>query len=211
MSFSGLAFAQQKSKDTGESIDYMVNSIVTGLGRQSKMILDNLGLSAKEIGDEVERSGNFFDAVATIVDKRMAEAGEHLETSMDRAAQASARLQNAQLEVGKALLPLKEQAGGAYTEIRIGSLEAIKLIYEHRKALLQLLASIVLVTAAYKSHNILQKTVAAWNATLAFGQRALIAVNELLKASLLALQIGWANVTKTTIAYRRAIIAARAG
>lgn len=205
-----LAFAQQKSKDTGESIDYMVNSIVTGLGRQSKMILDNLGLSAKEIGDEVERSGNFFDAVATIVDKRMAEAGEHLETSMDRAAQASARLQNAQLEVGKALLPLKEQAGGAYTEIRIGTLEAIKWIYEHRKALLQLLASIVLVTAAYKTHNILQKSVAAWNATLAFGQRALIAVNELLKASLLALQIGWANVTKTTIAYRRAIIAARA-
>ncbi len=205
-----LAFAQQKSKDTGESIDYMVNSIVTGLGRQSKMILDNLGLSAKEIGDEVERSGNFFDAVATIVDKRMAEAGEHLETSMDRAAQASARLQNAQLEVGKALLPLKEQAGGAYTEIRIGTLEAIKWIYEHRKALLQLLASIVLVTAAYKAHNILQKSVAAWNATLAFGQRTLIAVNELLKASLLALQIGWANVTKTTIAYRRAIIAARA-
>ena len=205
-----LAFAQQKSKDTGESIDYMVNSIVTGLGRQSKMILDNLGLSAKEIGDEVERSGNFFDAVATIVDKRMAEAGEHLETSMDRAAQASARLQNAQLEVGKALLPLKEQAGGAYTEIRIGTLEAIKWIYEHRKALLQLLASIVLVTAAYKSYNIWQKTVAAWNATLAFGQRALIAVNALLKASFLALEIAWARMVKTTIAYRRAIVAATA-
>lgn len=205
-----LAFAQQKSKDTGESIDYMVNSIVTGLGRQSKMILDNLGLSAKEIGDEVERSGNFFDAVATIVDKRMAEAGEHLETSMDRAAQASARLQNAQLEVGKALLPLKEQAGGAYTEIRIGTLEAIKWIYEHRKALLQLLASIVIVTAAYKSYNIWQKAVAAWNATLAFGQRALIAVNALLKASFLALEIAWARMVKTTIAYRRAIVAATA-
>ncbi len=205
-----LAFAQQKSKDTGESIDYMVNSIVTGLGRQSKQILDNLGLSAKEIGDEVKRTGNFFDAVATIVDKRMTDAGEHLETSMDRAAQATARLKNAQLEVGKALLPLKEQAGGVYAEIRIGTLETIKWIYEHRKALLQLLASIVIVTTAYKSHNIWQKTIAAWNATLVFGQRALIAVNGLLKASLLALQMAWANVTKTTIAYRRAIVAARA-
>ncbi len=205
-----LAFAQQKSKDTGESIDYMVNSIVTGLGRQSKQILDNLGLSATEIADEVKRTGNFFDAVATIVDKRMADAGEHLETSMDRAAQATARLKNAQMEVGKALLPLKEQADGVYAEVRIGTLEAVKWIYEHRRALLQLMASVLLVTVAYKSHVILQKTVAAWNATLAFGQRALVAVNSLLRTSILALQIAWANVTKTTIAYRRAIIAARA-
>ena len=30
-----LAFAQQKAKDTGQSVDYMVDSIVTGLGRKS--------------------------------------------------------------------------------------------------------------------------------------------------------------------------------
>lgn len=35
-----LAFAQQKAKDTGQSVDYMVDSIVTGLGRKSLMILD---------------------------------------------------------------------------------------------------------------------------------------------------------------------------
>jgi hypothetical protein len=39
-----LAFAQQKAKDTGQSVDYMASSIVTGLGRKSVMILDNLGL-----------------------------------------------------------------------------------------------------------------------------------------------------------------------
>ena len=38
-----LAFAQQKAKDTGQSVDYLVDSIVTGLGRQSTQILDNLG------------------------------------------------------------------------------------------------------------------------------------------------------------------------
>ena len=46
-----LAFAQQKAKDTGQSVEYMVESIVTGLGRKSLMILDNLGLSAAEIKD----------------------------------------------------------------------------------------------------------------------------------------------------------------
>ena len=41
-----LAFAQQKAKDTGQSVDFLVESIVNGLGRKSLMILDNLGLSA---------------------------------------------------------------------------------------------------------------------------------------------------------------------
>ena len=50
-----LAFAQQKAKDTGQSVDYMVDSIVTGLGRKSLMILDNLGLSAAEIKEKMKR------------------------------------------------------------------------------------------------------------------------------------------------------------
>ena len=44
-----LSFAQLKAQQTGQSLDYMVDSIVTGLGRKSPMILDNLGLSAAEI------------------------------------------------------------------------------------------------------------------------------------------------------------------
>ena len=48
-----LAFAQQKAKDTGQSVDYMVSSIVTGLGRKSLMILDNLGLSANEVKNKM--------------------------------------------------------------------------------------------------------------------------------------------------------------
>lgn len=46
-----LSFAQLKAQQTGQSLDYMVDSIVTGLGRQSPQILDNLGLSATEIRD----------------------------------------------------------------------------------------------------------------------------------------------------------------
>ena len=52
-----LAFAQQQAKDTGQSVDYMVDSIVTGLGRKSLPILDNLGLSAAEIKKRNEGYG----------------------------------------------------------------------------------------------------------------------------------------------------------
>ena len=53
-----LAFAQQKAKDTGQSVDYMVDSIVTGLGRKSLMILDNLGLSATEVKERMAETGD---------------------------------------------------------------------------------------------------------------------------------------------------------
>lgn len=43
-----LEFAQLKAQQTGQSVDYMTNSIVTGLGRKSPLILDNLGISAAE-------------------------------------------------------------------------------------------------------------------------------------------------------------------
>jgi len=138
-----LSFAQQKAKDTGESIDYLVNSIVTGLGRQSPMILDNLGLSAKQISEEAKKSGDFFGAVAKIIKERMAESGEYLETSMDRAAKATADLQNAQRELGAVLLPLKENADTLFKELQTGLLHTIKFLVQHREAVMTLVGGYV--------------------------------------------------------------------
>ena len=98
-----LAFAQQQAKDTGQSVDYMVDSIVTGLGRKSLPILDNLGLSAAEIKKEMKDTGDMTTAVANIIQKRMNDAGGYMETASDRAAQANAELENSYLELGKVM------------------------------------------------------------------------------------------------------------
>ena len=98
-----LAFAQQKAKDTGQSVDYMVNSIVTGLGRQSVKILDNLGISAAEIKDRMKETGDMTTAVADIIRIKMAEAGNYVETAADRSTQATVALQNAMVELGTAI------------------------------------------------------------------------------------------------------------
>ena len=82
-----LAFAQQKAKDTGQSVDYMVDSIVTGLGRKSLMILDNLGLSASDIKERMKETGDMTKAVGAIIREQMAKSGEYIETAADRAAQ----------------------------------------------------------------------------------------------------------------------------
>ena len=98
-----LAFAQQKAKDTGQSVDYMVDSIVTGLGRQSLMILDNLGLSAAEIKEKMKGSGDMTKAVAEIIREQMSEAGEYIETASDRIARGIAENENAMMKLGETM------------------------------------------------------------------------------------------------------------
>ena len=120
-----LAFAQQKAKDTGESIDYMVNSIVTGLGRKSLPILDNLGLSAAEIREEMAKGGDMVTAVAKIIEKRMKEAGDYVETAADRAKKRETDLENNLEELGRTFQPLKEASDTFFNSLEIGAIQAI--------------------------------------------------------------------------------------
>lgn len=120
-----LAFAQQKAKDTGQSVDYMVDSIVTGLGRKSLMILDNLGLSANEIKEKMKQTGDMTKAVGQIIREQMAKAGDYVETAADRAAQANVSLQNKMEELGRKFAPIEEASNQLWTSMKIGILDII--------------------------------------------------------------------------------------
>ena len=120
-----LAFAQQKAKDTGQSVDYMVDSIVTGLGRKSLMILDNLGLSANEIKEKMKETGDMTTAVGEIIREQMASAGDYVETAADRATKADVDLKNAMEDLGRTLLPLQEQGVGLWNALEIGALKLL--------------------------------------------------------------------------------------
>ena len=114
-----LAFAQQKAKDTGESIDYMVDSIVTGLGRQSVQILDNLGISATEIREKMKEGGDMTNAVAEIIKDRMQESGDYIETAADRASRRQAELHNQMIEIGKQWQPLTESCVSFWDQMKL--------------------------------------------------------------------------------------------
>lgn len=120
-----LAFAQQKAKDTGQSVDYMVDSIVTGLGRKSLMILDNLGLSAAEIKEKMAETGDMTKAVGAIIREQMAKAGDYVETAADRAAQANVSLQNKMEELGRKFAPLQEASNNLWTSMKIGIMDIV--------------------------------------------------------------------------------------
>lgn len=127
-----LEFAQLKAQQTGQSVDYMTNSIVTGLGRKSPMILDNLGISAAEISEKTKETGDFMKAVAEIVDTQLAAAGETYISAADRAAQKTVELQNAQKALGDEILPLKEQWDDAYADMQLHTIDLISWCVKHQ-------------------------------------------------------------------------------
>lgn len=158
-----LSFAQLKAQQTGQEFDYMVDSIVTGLGRQSPQILDNLGLSAAEISEKTKETGDFMKGVATIIEKNLAAAGETYISAADRAAQRTVDLENAQLSLGKALVPIKEEFTDIYGQIQIGVINAITYIVKHRDTLMILVKAVGLLTATYLSYVAAQKVAYLWS------------------------------------------------
>ena len=123
-----LAFAQQKAKDTGQSVDYMVESITMGLGRQSKQILDNLGISASEITKRMKDGGDMTKAVAEIIREQMSKAGDYVETAAERATQAEVALKNEMEAMGQVFGPLTEAANGFFNAVQIGAVKALTAI-----------------------------------------------------------------------------------
>lgn len=120
-----LEFAQLKSQQTGESVDYLVNSIVTGLGRQSVQILDNLGISASELKSKMEEGKTMTEAVAEVIDNQLSSAGEHFETTAEKSRRKLVELQNEQMKVGEALAPLQTDWDNFWTSLQIGAMKVI--------------------------------------------------------------------------------------
>jgi hypothetical protein len=81
-----LEFAAIRAQQTGESIDYMVNSIVTGLGRDSIKILDNLQVDIAEMKRRMDEAGLSMDeAFSEQVNIQMQKAGGYIETAATEA------------------------------------------------------------------------------------------------------------------------------
>lgn len=175
-----LEFAQLKAQQTGQSVDYMTDSIVTGLGRKSPLILDNLGISAAEISEKTKETGDFMKAVAEIVDTQLAEAGETYISAADRAAQKTVELQNAQKALGDEILPLKEQWDDAHADMQLNTISLISWCVKHQgvvKTLGILLTAFTVVAIAtsnaIKTNIVVTKGAAAaqqaWNVICATG------------------------------------------
>ncbi len=193
-----LQFAQLKAQQTGQSVEYMTNSIVTGLGRKSVMILDNLGISASEVNEQIKQGAEFTQAVANIVDKQLAAAGESYVSAADRASAAAVNLKNKQLELGEVLLPLKERYDSAFGLMQVKLIDLLKWVIQNRDVLGTLTAAIgayvlamkaaAAVSALHVKSLILEKVQMLTNISVTkAGTTAVKAFNASLKANLIGL------------------------
>ena len=117
-----LTIARGAAQATGQSMDLMLSSVVTGLGRQSKLMLDNLGILidvgtanenyAKSIGKtadqltDQEKKQAFVNEALNAGAENLEKLGGVSETSVDKFGQLNASFEDLKVRVGDELLPV---------------------------------------------------------------------------------------------------------
>ena len=112
--------AQRLAKAMGQDAKFGIESLTTGLGRQSKLMLDNLGIIvdtqgayedyAIEIGktadelDDAEKKQAFVNAALEQGKQKVAALGDEVLSASDKIGQFTTAQANLQAEMGKALL-----------------------------------------------------------------------------------------------------------
>ncbi len=99
-------FARRRAAGTGESVEFLTNSIVIGLGRKSAKIIDNLGISLLEVQKELKLTGDFTQAVSNIIDREFETMAEDVDTTADKIARFNAELDNTSAKLGAIFISL---------------------------------------------------------------------------------------------------------
>lgn len=102
-----LEFATLRARQTGQSVDYLVDSIVTGIGRKSKLILDNLGISAVQLTEALGGAsaasstiGEVAEAVGRIATKNLKQMGSLTDDASVKVDRLSASWTNLKVQMG---------------------------------------------------------------------------------------------------------------
>lgn len=99
-----LEFARRRAVALGRDVDDFQQRIIDGIGRQSKLRLDDLGLSFAEVSEATKKYHGFAQGIIGLVNKELEKQGETALTSADKAQLAAVKMQNAQLKLGNQLL-----------------------------------------------------------------------------------------------------------
>lgn len=124
-----LEIARSSAKATGESMDFMLNSIVTGLGRGSKLVLDNLGIVfkaedaykeyAESLGrtaeslSEAEKKQAFINKALEVGKANAEAAGDSQLTFSESIQIVIAKIENITMAIGGNLIPILSQLTGS--------------------------------------------------------------------------------------------------
>ena len=127
-----MKIAMSASQATGQSMEFMTQSMVTGLGRQSKMILDNLGIvfSAEQANKNYALSQNIVGRALTDAEKKQAFINEALRVGTENAEKAGA----GQLNLSQMFDKMKASSENATVAIGEAATPALKMFMEQALA-----------------------------------------------------------------------------
>lgn len=97
-------FLAVRAAQTGKSVDSLRDSLVEGLAKESKLRIDNLGISVKDLNSELEKAPDFVSAVANIARTEIAEAGGILDDTTSSQVKFNVAFENFKLSAGSGFL-----------------------------------------------------------------------------------------------------------
>lgn len=123
-------FAAARAQQTGESVDYLVDSIVRGIGRKSILVLDNLGLSATRLKEQFHGASlasqsvaEVTAGVAEIAKQELQKMGGYAETAATKVDQLTTSFSELKKEISQTVT----QDGGLIDQFKgfVDSFEAL--------------------------------------------------------------------------------------
>jgi predicted DNA-binding WGR domain protein len=115
-----LEFARRRAQETGQEVGFLVNSIVTGIGRKSPQILDNLQISATRIKEafagvnaETLSTPEYVKRFSALVNAELEDMGTEIDTNSQKISQQQAEWTNMRTEFARKLLPVISAVGSA--------------------------------------------------------------------------------------------------
>jgi len=185
-----LEIARVKGQALGVDTTQAFNDMVTGIGRGSPLILDNLGIITKGWAEEAEATGQAMDA-QFIMNKILADGavelaniGEVALTPQERMAQLTKQFSDLSATMGNAFMPIVKSVYEAILPIITSFGEWIKNNQELFKNIILVVGGITAFMAvAYPLIKVVQTAIAVI--------RALQVITALFNATLLANPITW--------------------
>lgn len=81
-------------------MDYLVDSIITGIGARGVLVMDNLGISAVELQQEVKKTEDFGIAAGNIIKRELGGMGDVADTTASQIAKIGAAWENLKTQMG---------------------------------------------------------------------------------------------------------------
>lgn len=110
-----FAFAAARAQQTGESVDHLVESIVRGIGLKSVLRLDNLGISASRLKDELggvsvkaASVAQLTEVMGRIVEQELKKMGGLARTAATDVAKISVAFHDLQVAAGDAFVDINK-------------------------------------------------------------------------------------------------------